>query len=187
MICEKCGKEYFEDFRKDPKQRKKPSRFCSVSCSRSRPKSEASKSKVSETLRRKYNENKRKKRPKSLKVQKLCRNCGTSFSGFACKVYCSKECSREGRSKDSIRISRERRRKLKKKLIEYMGGSCRRCGFNEHPAALHFHHETPGFKDFNVSEGTHSLKKVLKEAAKCILLCANCHAIVHNEEPVAPA
>lgn len=36
MICEKCGKEFFEDWRKDKQQRKLPMRFCSRSCATKR-------------------------------------------------------------------------------------------------------------------------------------------------------
>ncbi len=36
MICENCGKEFFEDWRKDSAQRKKPLRFCCRSCSSSK-------------------------------------------------------------------------------------------------------------------------------------------------------
>jgi transposase-like protein len=74
----------------------------------------------------------------------------------------------------------ERRRRVKRQLIEEFGGGCAACGFSEHPAALHFHHLDPSTKEFMVSRGgiTRSFAETLSEARKCVLLCANCHAIV---------
>jgi hypothetical protein len=73
-----------------------------------------------------------------------------------------------------------RRRRVKRILVAESGGCCRRCGFAEHPAALQFHHVDPAAKTFNVSaQGvTRSLAKARAEARKCVLLCANCHALV---------
>jgi hypothetical protein len=47
-------------------------------------------------------------------------------------------------------------------------------------AALEFHHLDPGQKEFALSVRglTRSLEEVRREAAKCIVLCANCHAEV---------
>lgn len=61
---------------------------------------------------------------------------------------------------------------------------CSRCDQN-HPATLHFHHLDSRKKDFNISTAVrqgYSLKKIQEEIAKCIVLCANCHAILHYEE-----
>ena len=73
-----------------------------------------------------------------------------------------------------------RRRRVKQILVAEAGGCCGRCGFAEHPAALHFHHVDPSTKAFNVSAqgATRSLAKARAEAQKCVLLCANCHALV---------
>jgi hypothetical protein len=59
---------------------------------------------------------------------------------------------------------------------------CFRCKFNEHPAALCLHHLYG--KDFRIL-GTHFLfmtEKTRIELAKCIVLCANCHSIVHHDD-----
>ena len=57
---------------------------------------------------------------------------------------------------------------------------CSKCGFDDY-RALHFHHHD-GDKIDNiadlVSNGA-SMKTIQKEASKCIVLCANCHAIEH--------
>ena len=58
---------------------------------------------------------------------------------------------------------------------------CERCGYDENPVALHFHHRNPVEKDFTISESNRSVKSILEEVIKCDILCANCHAVVHQE------
>lgn len=72
----------------------------------------------------------------------------------------------------------ERRRKIKRDLVELLGGKCRACGYNKSVYALHFHHKDPKTKLLSVSELVQStkLKEAREEALKCELLCANCHA-----------
>ena len=72
------------------------------------------------------------------------------------------------------------RRKVKGILVEEAGGACILCGYDECQAALQFHHVDPARKAFALSrEGvTRSLARARDEAAKCVLLCANCHAKV---------
>lgn len=74
----------------------------------------------------------------------------------------------------------EWRRGAKAKLIAEAGGECRRCGYGCCPAALQFHHLDPATKSFALSlRGvTRSMDALRAEAAKCVLLCANCHAEV---------
>lgn len=74
----------------------------------------------------------------------------------------------------------KRRRRVKEILVEEAGGACRRCGFNEAQVALEFHHLDPAVKSFGISAAgvTRSLDRQRAEAAKCVLLCANCHAMV---------
>lgn len=83
------------------------------------------------------------------------------------------------RAKVSERKSklREFHKQLKENLV------CAQCGEN-HPAALQFHHRDPKTKDFNLAEikqRAFSLERIIKEIAKCTVLCANCHAKLHYE------
>lgn len=73
-----------------------------------------------------------------------------------------------------------RRRRVKQALVDEAGGKCVRCGFDEHPAALQFHHLDPRTKSFPVSRKgvTRSIAEARAEAEKCVLLCASCHAMV---------
>jgi transposase-like protein len=74
----------------------------------------------------------------------------------------------------------ERRRRVKATLVAEAGGRCQLCGYDRHPGALHFHHLDPEAKSFGIggTGATPSLEKLRREATKCVLLCANCHAEV---------
>lgn len=73
-----------------------------------------------------------------------------------------------------------RRRRVKAILVEEAGGRCCQCGYDRSIAALQFHHRDPGQKAFSIAYRgvTRSLEAARLEAAKCALLCANCHAEV---------
>jgi transposase len=73
-----------------------------------------------------------------------------------------------------------RRRRIKEILVREAGGRCLICGFAKYIGALHFHHVDPASKAFSVSRDgvTRSLRRAREEAGKCVLLCANCHAMV---------
>lgn len=74
----------------------------------------------------------------------------------------------------------ERRREVKRQLVREAGGRCRICGFAGHPAALQFHHLDPTTKEFHLGHRgqTRAIRRMRSEAEKCVLLCANCHALV---------
>lgn len=71
-----------------------------------------------------------------------------------------------------------RRRRAKAILVAEAGGRCRCCGYDRSAAALQFHHVDPTTKLFAL--GTRGLARSIDalraEAAKCVLVCANCHA-----------
>jgi DNA-binding transcriptional ArsR family regulator len=73
-----------------------------------------------------------------------------------------------------------RRRRLKEILVADAGGRCSICGYDRHIGALQFHHRDGDTKEFGIGERglTRSLAAVRAEAAKCVLLCANCHSEV---------
>ena len=74
----------------------------------------------------------------------------------------------------------KRRQKIKENLVDRLGGKCKMWGYKKCISALEFHHKDSG-KEFSVSEliNNSSEQNVLKEANKCILLCANCHREIH--------
>ena len=56
---------------------------------------------------------------------------------------------------------------------------CKLCGFKV-PVALDFHHLDPTEKDKNVGDlMSFSTQKLKEEIRKCVVLCANCHRMVH--------
>lgn len=60
---------------------------------------------------------------------------------------------------------------------------CETCG-EAAPECLHFHHRDPAEKDLELSTAVAhgwSRPRLLAEAAKCDVLCANCHHKLHWE------
>jgi len=77
----------------------------------------------------------------------------------------------------------KRRKKIRLKAIETLGGKCIKCGYNKYPEVLEFHHRDPAQKEFNISKEGYcmSWEKTYKEIQKCDLLCANCHRELHAD------
>ncbi len=73
-----------------------------------------------------------------------------------------------------------RRRRVKEILIAEAGGSCELCGYDRCARALEFHHRDREEKAFGIAYRgvSRSLERARAEAAKCVLLCSNCHAEV---------
>jgi len=95
--------------------------------------------------------------------------CNIELSGRATK-FCSKNCN------NKYHVSKKRR-SLKLELIEAAGGSCVDCGLTGAPYLFDFDHRDPATKSFLVSNGGNgtSIARLREEAAKCDLVCANCH------------
>jgi len=90
----------------------------------------------------------------------------------------------EERKANRVKSVTKRRQTLKKLAIDYKGGSCQRCGYNKCDGALEFHHLDPTKKDFSISSSgnTRAWEVIKKELDKCIMVCANCHREIHEEE-----
>lgn len=79
---------------------------------------------------------------------------------------------------------RKKHRRLEKKARwesvianALVGKSCVDCGYNNW-LALEFDHRDPTEKTYDISKAKHCCEKtLLKELAKCDVVCANCHAI----------
>jgi ribosomal protein L40E len=77
--------------------------------------------------------------------------------------------------------SESHRVKTKERIIYVMGDSCQICGYNKCKSALELHHLNPLSKDFAISGNVNlSWDNIIKELPKCILICANCHREVHE-------
>lgn len=108
-------------------------------------------------------------------INKTCKKHGEDVSHYLDNErFRCKKCNVEAVS--------ERRRKLKRMALDYKGNCCKLCGYNKSVSALQFHHLDPSQKDFGIADkgNTMGWEKMKIELDKCVLLCANCHAEVHE-------
>jgi transposase len=120
--------------------------------------------------------------PKPQRIQDVCRHHGlTEFFLQNRGAYRCRRCASEAVS--------EYRRRVKRTLIDEAGGVCLLCGYARYQGALQFHHLDPSNKRFVISRQgvTRSMAEARAEAAKCVLLCANCHAEVEAGYASLPA
>ena len=117
--------------------------------------------------------------------EKTCEICGNTFivqnKGWTRKFCydCSPKVDNDCSYANNVTI---KRRAIKEMLIVYKGGKCERCGYNKCNRALEFHHLDPLQKDFGISKHINrNIDDLKAEVDKCILLCSNCHAEVHQE------
>lgn len=102
-----------------------------------------------------------------------------SRSNYGYRYYCRK-CEYKRRDKKRLyRYSKRRNDQLKIEFVELAGGCCQRCGFDEAPAALDFHHVYSAKKQGEPSRLIFSRDKTKAwgELDKCCLLCSNCHRL----------
>jgi len=111
----------------------------------------------------------------------ICVYCNKDTTNSPNKRLCL-EC-REKRNKE-LRL---RVRKNKEFVINMIGKKCKRCGLETDNLEVYdFHHTDPNQKDFLMANlFDYSLERIMtklrSEIDKCILLCANCHRIIHFE------
>jgi len=98
------------------------------------------------------------------------------------------ETNREWRSRNPEYIKRYSKRindervEIKKELMRIRGSKCEDCGIEyngKNIAIFEFHHINPEEKEATFHKWI-SFQRALNEAAKCRLLCANCHRITHH-------
>jgi len=65
-------------------------------------------------------------------------------------------------------------------IKELKVNGCVRCGYNKSDNALCFHHVEPSLKKFELRVGRIRVANFADEFAKCMCLCLNCHAEVHE-------
>ena len=102
---------------------------------------------------------------------KFCNTVLTASNKYSSRMHSCKKCYSAYQVKKSV--------EKKKLLIELLGGCCKCCGFQGHYSVFDFHHLDPSKKEFSLRTGNRGIKTLLKEAEKCVLLCANCHRLVH--------
>jgi len=115
---------------------------------------------------------------------------------FVCRS-CEKKVRRHNYIKYKERISKENKRGHKKRkqtfynnIREYLNLSkeerfeCEVCDYqNILHAPFDWHHVVPKNKLYEISAMVrHTKTKLFKELDKCVLLCSNCHRLLHYEE-----
>lgn len=102
---------------------------------------------------------------------RLCKICGNKFKDY----------QNRGRARCGSCNTKIRRYRTKATAIKYLGEKCINCGWEGNQAAFQFHHTNPKKKDFTIGNVANKKWEFIKnELEKCILLCANCHAIKHS-------
>ena len=75
------------------------------------------------------------------------------------------------------------RHRRKRQAVAYLGGKCEACGGVFRLSQYDFHHVDPNTKEFSIGDGLgYKWLTLAAELEKCILLCANCHRLVHDPE-----
>lgn len=66
------------------------------------------------------------------------------------------------------------------KSVNLLGGKCEKCGCTD-VRILEFHHIDPNKKEFTICDIRNLRWSIIeREIQKCILLCSNCHSILHD-------
>jgi hypothetical protein len=108
-----------------------------------------------------------------LTTKHFCNLCGCPLKQK--QKYCSRSCSNKARTGSKYGIGQPNNRQklianLKTLLKEQRGDRCERCGYNEVPAILVFHHKVE-----RANGGADSIENGE-------LLCPNCHAKHHYQD-----
>jgi hypothetical protein len=112
---------------------------------------------------------------------KICNKCNEEKSLSSFTVRKSNGKLRHACKTCLNKVSSERtiawRQQVKVKLVEYFGSKCLDCKYEGPPFMFDFDHRDPSKKEFSISAKgcTRSFDKLLAEASKCDLVCANCH------------
>lgn len=110
---------------------------------------------------------------------KECSRCGHEkpdeefyhYNSCYCKSCCS----------NYVNLRKQRRRYWLGLYKQNKG--CHVCGFNKSINALDWHHINMQEKEAHITNlHTGKLKKLFAELRKCVVLCANCHRMVHAHE-----
>jgi len=88
----------------------------------------------------------------------------------------------ERKKRNYVRVKSFRQR-IKERAVEYKGGKCSICGYNNCYWALDFHHNNTTEKEFSIGDYVNkSWSNTIIELDKCILICSNCHRELHYNE-----
>lgn len=123
-------------------------------------------------------------------IKKRCDYCGVLHpeDHFGVAVTTATKVYRRRKCRDCYRATKQALiEKHYKWLNEYKERhGCVRCGTKD-PRVLDFHHQKSDNKLFTIGGFRREVGfgKLQEEIAKCIVVCANCHRILHDEEKAA--
>lgn len=112
-----------------------------------------------------------------------CQYCEQYFdfikSGGGTRKSCY-QCVPDGKAQDASLL----RRLIKLKAVSIKGNKCFCCNQSFPQSVYDFHHLDPNKKDFGLGQKESTIKWdiVKKEIDKCIMVCANCHRMIHSGE-----
>lgn len=86
--------------------------------------------------------------------------------------------NRKWKEANKEKVKRLERERIQRVMAELKAGGCVLCGYNKCIAALDLHHVDPSVKENKISQ-IKNKKDRDREAAKCIVLCSNCHREYH--------
>lgn len=117
---------------------------------------------------------------------KKCKYCGKTFPDdyFGVALTTPHKVFRRRKCRDCYRATKyaliEKHYKWVAEYKKKLG--CGRCG-NTDPRVLDFHHKDERTKSFTIGLVRREVgaEKLIKEIKKCIVVCANCHRIIHDE------
>jgi len=87
--------------------------------------------------------------------------------------------------KDSIR-NIKKNRNLKRKAAIYKGDKCSACNKQYDDVCYDFHHIDPTTKEHLITANflRYPWPQVKTELDKCVLVCSNCHRIIHKRKDI---
>lgn len=84
-------------------------------------------------------------------------------------------------------LSRQKRynhKRLAKVAKRKVSKGCKKCGYDDHPAALSFHHKKPENKENTISNmvwDQYPIETINSEIDKCDVYCRNCHQAMESD------
>lgn len=100
--------------------------------------------------------------------------------GDLCYVCMEKTGSKGGWGLCLKHYKKKRYETIKDACISALGGACKKCGGCFHRSVYDFHHIGGKEENPSIYITNRSSEVIANELSKCILLCANCHRIVHH-------
>jgi len=114
------------------------------------------------------------------------RKCTANKDGLAAQCIVCADAINKRTCEKNPRIVLERKKARKRKLMERFrewktNKGCKCCDETV-PVCLELHHLKPDEKEIHLADALRRgwcWDRIMKEAAKCVVLCANCHRKVH--------